>query len=151
MQAKNTMKITPKIGINNLKFGMSRNEVIEILGKPDRVVTDEYDENEEQLEWNELKLRLTFQLDENDRLTYFTSKNKDLEYNEQKVIGFDIQHVKDRTFSELINEWEIEEFELFQTHFDENNWLTLHSEFGEVCEFQMGVPFKNENEYDWPN
>ena len=46
--------------------------------------------------------------------------------------------------------WEIGDYELFQTHFNEPNWLTLHSEFGEIHEIEMGVPFKNENEYDFP-
>jgi hypothetical protein len=145
------MEIKPKIGIDKLKFGMFRKDVLGILGNPDRIMTDEYDENEQKLEWNKLKLRLTFQLDENDRLTYFVSKNPNLNYNGQKLIGIDTEMVKNKIFSELATEWEIEDYELFQTHFYEPFWLTLHSEFGEISEIEMGVPFKNENEYDWPN
>ena len=145
------MEIKPKIGIYNLQFGMFRKNVLEILGNPDRIMTDEYDENEQKLEWNKLKLRLTFQLDENDRLTYFVSKNPNLNYGGQKLIGIDTEIVKNKIFAELVSEWEIEEYDFFQTLFHEPSWLTLHSEFGEISEIEMGVPFKNENEYDWPN
>ena len=145
------MEIKPKIGIYNLQFGMFRKNVLEILGNPDRIMTDEYDENEQKLEWNKLKLRLTFQLDENDRLTYFVSKNPNLNYGGQKLIGIDTEIVKNKIFAELVSEWEIEEYDFFQILFHEPSWLTLHSEFGEISEIEMGVPFKNENEYDWPN
>ena len=144
------MEIKPRIGIENLKFGMYRKDILDILGNPDRIFTDEFDKNEQKLEWNELKLRLTFQLDENDRLTYFLSKNPNLNYAGQKLIGVDTEIVKNNILVEIISEWEIEDFELFQTHFHEPNWLTLHSEFGEISEIEMGVPFKNENEYHWP-
>ncbi len=114
-------------------------------------MTDEYDENEQKLEWNKLKLRLTFQIDENDRLTYIVSKNPKLNYGGQKLIGIDTEIVKNKIFAELATEWEVETYESFQTYFYEPYWLTLRSEFGEISEIEMGVPFKNENEYDWPN
>ena len=145
------MEIKPKIGIDNLKFGMFRKDILEILGNPDRVMMDEYDENEQKLEWNKLKLRLTFQLEENDRLIYFVSKNPNLNYSGQKLIGIDTEIAKNKIFAELASEWEMEEYDFFQTHFHEPNWLTIHSEFGEISEIEMGVPFKNENEYDWTN
>jgi len=144
------MDIRPKIGFDNIKFGMFRKDILEILGNPDRLMTDEYDDNEQKLEWNKLKIRLTFQMDENDRLTYFVSKNPNLNYGGQRLIGVETEIVKNQIFSDLASEWEIGDYELFQTHFNEPNWLTLHSEFGEIHEIEMGVPFKNENEYDFP-
>ncbi|MEF3078373.1 hypothetical protein [Winogradskyella poriferorum] len=144
------MEIKPKIGFDKIKFGMFRNEIIEILGRPDRILTDEYDENEQKLEWNKLKIRLTFQLDENDRLTYLVSKNPNLNYAGQRLIGIETEIAKNKILKELATQWEVENYDFFQTHFHEPNWLTLHSEFGEIDEIEMGVPFKNKNEYDWP-
>jgi len=144
------MDIKPGIGFDDIKFGMSRNKILDILGNPDRIVTDENDEFEQRLEWYELKIRLTFQLDENDRFTYLTSKNEQTEYGGQKIIGLDINEAKDKLFAELISDWEFEDYQLFEIHFNEKLWLTLRSEFEKVMEFEMGVPFKNENEYEWP-
>ena len=147
---KETMEIKPKIGFNNIKYGMYRKDIIAILGKPDRIVTDENDEFEQRLEWNELKIRLTFQLDDNDRFTYLTSKNNETEFKGERIIGMNINDAKNKLFAELITEWEVEDYQFFETHFNEDLWLTLRSEFGKVLEFEMGVPFKNENEYNWP-
>ena len=144
------MEIKPKTGFENIKFGMYRKDIINILGEPDRIITDEYDENEQRLDWNYLKIRLTFQLDENDRLTYFTCKNPSLKFNGHKILGVEINKAKKEIFGSLIVDWEIENYELFNTHFNEKIWLTLHEEFGKVSEFELGVPFKNETEYDWP-
>ena len=144
------MDIKPGIGFDDIKFGMSRNKILDILGNPDRIVTDENDEFEQRLEWYELKIRLTFQLDENDRFTYLTSKNEQTEYGGQKIIGLDINEAKDKLFAELISDWGFEDYQFFEIHFNEKLWLTLRSEFEKVMEFEMGVPFKNENEYEWP-
>ena len=144
------MDIKPGIGFDDIKFGMSRNKILDILGNPDRIVTDENDEFEQRLEWYELKIRLTFQLDENDRFTYLTSKNEQTQYGGQKIIELDINEAKNKLFAELISDWEFEDYQFFEIHFNEKLWLTLRSEFEKVMEFEMGVPFKNENEYEWP-
>ena len=53
-------------------------------------------------------------------------------------------------FENVIKEWEIEDYHSFTAHFNEKLWLTLHSEFEQVTQLELGVPFKNENEYNWP-
>ena len=35
------MEIKPKLGFENIKFGMYRKDIINILGEPDRIITDE--------------------------------------------------------------------------------------------------------------
>ena len=144
------MDIKPEIGFDKIKFGMSRNTILDFLGDPDRIVTDEDDESEQRLEYFDLKIRLSFLLDENDRFTYLTSKNEFTQYNGKQIIGVDINIAKKEIFSELVSEWEIENYQFFETHFNESLWITLRTEFGKVIEFEMGVPFKNENEYRWP-
>ena len=142
------MEIKPKIGFENIKFGMYRKDIINILGEPDRITTDEYDEDEHRLDWNYLKIRLTFQAD--DRFTYFTCKNADLKYNGHNFFDMQIEKAKNEIFGKLAKEWEVEDYEFFQTHFNEKLWLTLRSEYGKVIEFELGVPFKSETEYNWP-
>ncbi|HLV42139.1 MAG TPA: hypothetical protein VKY37_07665 [Brumimicrobium sp.] len=142
------MEVKPRIGIENIKFGMNRTEIVTILGEPDQVIEDTYDEGEYRLEWNELKLRLTFQAE--DRFTYYSSKYPNLMYKGQVFMDENIDKIKADTFGDLKSDWEIDDFETFKTHFEESIFLTLHSEYGKVSTFELGVPFKNETEFDWP-
>lgn len=146
------MEVKPKIGFDNIKFGMLKDEIIAILGEPNQMLVDQYDEGEYRLEWNELKLRLSFQRDH--RFTYYSSKNQKLNYKGHSVIDKDIEEIKSLFFNEFINDsndWEIVDYQTFRTHFIENIFLTLHSEYKKVNEFELGVPFKNETEFDFPN
>ncbi|MBN1251473.1 MAG: hypothetical protein JXR51_02800 [Bacteroidales bacterium] len=144
------MELKPKIGIDNLKFGMSRKEIIAILGEPDRTLTNEDDNNEVMLEWNEKKLRLSFFKDEKDRFGYIRTKNTSLNYNGHEIFDKKIEIVKDEIFGNLINDWEVEDYGFFETHTCEKYWLTLYVEYGIVIDFEIGVPFKNDSDYDWP-
>lgn len=143
------MELKPKIGVDNLKFGMTRKEVITILNEPDRMVTNEDDNNELILEWNSQKLRLTFYQNENDRFGYLRTINPELKLNGQKIIGAQLEFAKNRIFADLISDWEIEEFDFFITYFNEQNWLTLHVEYGIVTDLELGVPFENDEDYKW--
>lgn len=145
------MELKPKIGIDNLKFGMTRKEILEILKEPNRIIKNEDDENELILEWNSEKLRLTFYQNENDRFGYLRTINTELKFNGNKIIGKGLEFVKEQIFENLISEWEIEDYDSFITYFNERNWLTLHVEYGIVTDVELGVPFKNNEEYEWPN
>ncbi len=144
------MEIKPKIGFDDIKFGMHRDDILEILGEPDRIVMDIHDGFEQRLEWNKPKIRLTFHYEENDRLTNIISKNCETQFLGKKLMGMDIREAKSQIFGNLTGNWKVKDYEYFETHFNEDLWLTLCSEFGKVVEVEMGVPFKNEEEYDWP-
>lgn len=145
------MKLKPKIGIDNLKFGMTRKEVIWILNEPDRTLTNEDDENELILEWNSQKLRLTFYKNENERFGYLRTINPELKFNGKEIIGTELEFVKNKIFADLISDWEIDNYDFLTTYFNEQNWLTLHVEYGIVTDFEIGVPFENDENYKWPN
>ncbi|WP_034257688.1 hypothetical protein [Altibacter lentus] len=144
------MKLKPKIGIDNLKFGMSRNEVVEILGEPSRVIIDPSNENDIILEWRDKLLRLTFYQNENDRFGYIRTKNPDLTYNGKKIINSKVDYVKKEVFGDLVKEWEVDDFKFLITHFDIDLWINLDEEYGIVTDFELGVPFLNDIDYDWP-
>ena len=79
------MKINPKIGIDQLIFGMKQKDVENIYGKPTKHFKDE-DQNIIYL-YNDKKLRLTFYEDEEFRLGYIISSSSKLELFETKVIN----------------------------------------------------------------
>ena len=143
------MEIKLKNGIGNLKFGMTENEIIKILGKPNKRFVDEDDDNQIISECNDKKLRLTFYKNFENRLGYLRTKNENLTFNQNKIIGQKTEVVKNYFKNEIID-WEITEYHFFVDYFNENYWLSLHSEFANIVNFEMGVPFNENEEYDWP-
>lgn len=144
------MQLKPKIGIGNLKFGMTQKDILEVLGIPNRKRIDEDDDDEVLLEFNQLKLRLTFYLNEGNRLGYLRTNNVDLTFNGHKIIGTKIDFAKKMIFGSLITNWEIDEHDFFISHSNDEFWITLNEEFGEVIGIELGVTFLNEENYDWP-
>ena len=144
------MNLKPKIGIDNLKFGMSQKEIYEILGMPNRKRIDEDDENQLFLEFNDEKIRLTIYQDENKRLGYIRTINPNIEYNGHKIINSTLEYAQNQIFGEIIKEWEIDDYEFFTTYGNDEFWLTLNVEYGIIISLEIGVPFKNDEEYDWP-
>jgi len=145
------MELKPKIGIDNLRFGMSRKEIIEILGEPDREFQlDDFGDNETVLEWKQKMLRLTFYKEENDRFGYLRTMNSNVSYKGLNILNQEPKLVKEKIFSEL-KEWDKNEFDFLTMYFNENYWLNLNCEYGIVVDLEMGVPFKNDEDYDWPN
>lgn len=145
------MEIFLKTGINDINFGMSPSTVINLLGQPSSIKIDEDDDNRVVWQYNEFKLRLTFYKDYNDRLGYIRSANTNLSYKGRKIINSEINLAKDEIFVDLGKNWEIDEYEFFISHFNEENWLILNEEYGLVSDLEFGVPFKNELEYNWPS
>lgn len=147
------MELKPRIGIDNIKFGMTKSEVIEILGSPDKISNEDYgleEETEELIEWNKPKLRLTFEKSENYRLTYIRVQNDDLVYKGKTILKQTAEYIKQEVFSDISNKWEIEKYHSFDVHSDDENWLSFSIEFGVANEFEFGVTFTDDNEYDWP-
>lgn len=143
------MELKLALGIDNLKFGLKQEEVFSLLGNPNKVHIDEDDEDEMVCDWNDYKFRLTFYKNENLKLGYIRIKNQNLTFNDQKIIGQSIKHVKEVLFAHLDN-WEVDEYEFFSTYFNEKFWLTLHVDYGIIEEVEIGVPLKSNLEYDWP-
>nr|WP_319401670.1 hypothetical protein [uncultured Carboxylicivirga sp.] len=143
------MKILTKIGIDKIKFGMTRPEIEKIIGKPNRIIIDSVDDNELIWEYTDQKIRLTFYQSEGDRLGYIRSSNMNLTINDSKVIDCKIIDVA-KQFETKLESWEKEEYDFFTTYFLERDWLTLKVEYERVTNIELGVPFKNNDEYQWP-
>ncbi len=138
------MKLNPKNGIDKLLFGMKQDNVIAIFGKPNKQFID--DEKNVIYLYNDIKLRLTFYEDEDYRLGYIISSNKELSLLEKIIIGRNINEVK----KELpFNSWEIEDFDSTENHFNESNWLILQSEFDEIIRVEIGAIINDNDEFEW--
>ena len=144
------MEIKLEIGIDNIKFGMKKSEVEQILGQPDRVRIEEDDDNKMMLDYNALNLRLSFYPKEEDKLAYIECSNKNLTFKEKRIIDSNVDVVKKMMFGDEISDWEVSEYRSFTAHFNEKFWFTLQSDYEKVTEIELGVPFENKETYKWP-
>lgn len=142
------MELKPGYGIDEILFGMKENDIISLLGQPDKIYTSEDDEDECFYQYNAQKLRLKFYLEEEGRLGYIYSSSPDLKYK-----GNSILHTPSSGFHELFQskaaDWSKDEYESLEIWFNESLWLTLNFEYDEVSEVEIGVLFKGDDEYDW--
>lgn len=145
------MEIKLGIGLDNIVFGSTESGVEDILGKPDKVILDnEYEENETIFQFNSIKSRLTFYNNHGGKLGYIRSSNPDLHYKNNKLIGIPISEAFE-IFDEVPKEsWQITEYDFWTEYFYEDCWIVLKCNYSEVSEIELGVPFKNKDEYSWP-
>jgi len=141
------MKINPKNGIDKLIFGMKQNDVIAVYGKPDKNYKDE--DNNVIFVYNELKIRLTFYEEEDLKLGYLVASSQDLELFGYRIISRKIADVKKDLAEKGITKFTLDEFDTFENYFNEENWIILQVEFGEVVKFEIGAIINDKDEFDW--
>jgi hypothetical protein len=141
------MKINPKIGIDQLIFGMKQQDVIALYGNPDKQYKD--DDRNVIFLYDSKKIRLTFYEDEQFKLGYLISSNVDLELFSEKIIGNSIQKVQDLLTNKGIKSLETENFDTVDNYFNENNWMIFQVEYNEVIRFELGATINDKDEFDW--
>jgi len=139
------MILKQKFGIDKLLFGMKQKDVEVIYGKANKQYND--DDGNLILVYYQYKMRLTFYEDENLRLGYIISSNPELTIDNKKIIGKNIIEIK----KELSNfkSWDIENFDITENHFNEDNWLIFVTEFDEIIKIEMGAIINNNDEFEW--
>ena len=83
------MNIEVGTGLSNIIFGMTEDEIIAILGKPDRIIT--YREDGEEFLHNSLKLKLFFGFEEDNRLYSIEVFKKEVTFLSTEVIGLPLE------------------------------------------------------------
>lgn len=138
------MNIYPKKGIDQILFGMKPKHVEAVLGKPNKIFEDE--ESNKIYLFDDQKLSLTFYEEEDFRLGYITTTNHAATILDQKIIGMSVLDAK--TSIVAIKNWNIEDFDTFEHHFNEDNWTILVSEFNEITKIEIGAVIVDD-EFIW--
>lgn len=145
------MEIKIGIGIGELTFGMLKPEVEKLMGKPDKAALDQDDDEVEVIwQFNSLKSRISFYSSEEGRLGYIRCSSTDLVYKNNSIIGEKIETVLNLFDMDVTKAWEIEEYDSFVVYFNDLYWLSINCEYEVVTHFEIGVPFLNDDEYNWP-
>ncbi|HEX9981190.1 MAG TPA: hypothetical protein VGB50_11560 [Flavobacterium sp.] len=141
------MILRPKFGVDKLLFGMKREDVIKIYGKADKEFRD--DENNMIWLYNLQQFRLTFYEDEGFRLGYIICTNPTLLVLDRNIIGEDVAEVKAYLQQHGLKDWESEDYDMAENHFNEENWTILQSEFGKIVKIETGAIINDKDEFDW--
>lgn len=135
---KNELKdIKPSFGLGCVKFGISRKEAEELLGKPNEIEKQDYSDSEHTEAWHydDLELSLEFEEEEDWRLVTISVSSEFYEFKGKKLIGID----EDKLMS-LLKELNIDDFEVEELSPIENPSHKL------ISVYDLGINFWFENE-----
>ncbi len=156
---KEQVEILPGIGLGKLKFGMTRDEVQEILGKPNHQEVTHYGEDEsdqsDAWEYHPLRLDLSFEEAEDWRLVIISVSSEDYTFKGSSLIGLDIDELMEELDLLGISDLEIEDMSsednpeqklISSDLLGLNFWL--HKDILE--EIQWGPQFIDDETIKWP-
>ncbi len=143
------MNLLPGIGIEDITFGMTPEDVHRLLGNPDKSITDSDYEERYIVEYNKYYLRLIFYKDEGHKLGYIHTKHPNTVYKNHTIIGKTINEVQNTVFAELGIIWEKDTYDFWNCYYNDNFWITLNEEFGRIKEVEIGVNIDEEDNFVW--
>jgi len=147
------------LGLGIIKFGMSRDQVREILGEPDELELPPYsDEKEDQSEtwhYDDFELSLGFDQEDNWRLGTLAITSENYELLGKGLIGLNKEELISELNSLKIDDLELEDWSSIDIPTQEllgseslgiNFWF----EDNKLSEIQWGPLFIDENTIRWP-
>jgi len=150
-------KIIPGKGIGNILLGMKAADVEKILGQPDDKEIIEYDDGENSctLYYFDLEVDLTFESDDNDRLSFISVENEQFSIEGKIKVGQSKDEVKKLCKELGYSEPELEDMSNDEVpnqellSFDQENinfWFTDDK----LDEIQIGPFWKDDETPIWP-
>lgn len=155
----NLKEIKAGIGLGQLKFGMSRDEVKKLLGEPDEIESYSYAEEDQDLteswHYDELELSLGFDGEEDWKLTTISVTSDFYELKNKRLMGLSkedlLTALSELDFADLdIDDWEsddnTEQTLISSDSFGMGFWV----EDGFLIEIQWNPLFSDEDTIVWP-
>ena len=149
------MEIKPGYGLDNIVFGMTKRELIDILGEPDETRLENNEEDlEEVLRYNKLKTCFSFDYEDEDEskklLSWIESENPDLTLFNSAVIGQSEEDITETLSSNKIDDSYVEEDLYIDTLFSDEENLEFEIIYGTVSRIMFGPYYDEEDEIIWP-
>ncbi|WP_010605283.1 hypothetical protein [Pseudoalteromonas maricaloris] len=142
------MEITLGYGIDSILFGLTEQQVIAALGKPDKTFFT--DEENKRLQFNELLLELSFESENAHRLGWIEVHNKNVTIFGHQLIGKAMAEVVSILRAELDTEPTIDDYGSFISVTFEKEWLELQFSFNKLTNINFGVLYGKNDEPEWP-
>jgi len=141
------MEILIGKGIGNFSFGLSKNEIQLIQGKPDKIYTDDYEDVF--VVYNSIKA--TFKIESNNKFGWLETSNKDVTIFNISPWSIEQKELVTK-ITEILNETpEVEDYGSFESITFNKSWLELQFEYGKLKEINLGVLYDENNNTIWPN
>lgn len=158
---KNIKEIIPGVGIGDIKFGMSREEVRKIAGKPEDIENlpgfeEEISDTLESWHYDEYEFSLVFDADYDWKMVSIAVSDPFFTFHGKSIVGMDKQEVMDLleqhnieiSSIEDVSDLENPDLELIES---ENEGLMIWLEEGEVIEMQILPDVEDDGEtVIWP-
>lgn len=152
--------IVAGIGLGKLKFGMERNTVQLIFGKPEEKQNYSYTKEEDDLteswHYDELELSLGFNQEDDWRLIEIAITSQDYRFREFSPIGLSKQQLIDKLKEKKVNDLQFEEWTTIESQSHEllsSESLGMNFWFDEniLTEVQWGPLFLDDETINWPD
>ena len=143
------MNVLPKIGTESIRFGATEAEAIALLGNPDKTYLT--DEGCKRLQFNSLRLELSFEPENENRLGWIEIHDPDSSLGGRNLIGASQDEALAFVTEFLGGDPEIEDFGSFLSASYEGHWVELQCQFGILDCINLGVPFDESDQPIWPS
>lgn len=142
------MNINIGIGYGNILFGMTTEDVVNVLGQPSRIVNAR-DDGFEYI-YNSLKIKLFFGYEEDERLYSIEVFNNTATVFSTEFIGMPFEKFKIFMKSNEHSHFEYDNYDYFFTVFYEELNATFTVEFDEITSLEFSPLFKDDDTILWP-
>jgi len=127
------------VGLDDMKFGMSEENIVDIYGKPDKIYLTE-DENTRYV-YNELLLELSFEKENNNLLGWIEVHNPNALLKGQQLIHLTKEKVLSFLSTFINEEPEIDDYGSFLSITYNDIWLELQFSFDRLRNINFGDIF----------
>jgi hypothetical protein len=142
------MKIIPKVGLDNLKFGLTSQEVKTILGNPSHEFTDEF--GDLHLCYQGKGLAVKIEKENGNRAGWIMISDPSVSILDIQPIGEPIENIISHFQNHLSDTIESEDYGIWTSRTFENNWIEIQETLGFVTEINIGVPYDENDNAIWP-
>lgn len=153
-------EIIPGVGVGDIKFGITRDELLVMLGEPNVIDRFSYihdgEDWTETWEYNNLGLSFGFDEDNDWRLSLITISSRDFEFGNRILIGLSKDDLKNiisdmNVFDLIYENCPIEEAPTHELLSSDSLGMNFWFDDDEVSEVQLGPLFFDPNTIRWPD
>ncbi len=142
------MEITLGKGLDNIVFGKSKEDIIDMLGWPDK--SYETDMGSTRLQFNDLKIELSFEPENSNKFGWLEIHNSNAKLFGKNLIGCQLKDVLAFIDSKLNEQPQIEDYGSFISYAYNTQWLELQFQFNVLTNILIGVLYGDNDEPIWP-
>lgn len=125
-------------GMGEFKFGMTPDDIYDLVGIADEIINTEFDPNLVVHKHNSIKTSFTFNKSNNLKLQFIRSRYPNLYLNGILVVGISVSEMFQALPEEMTNCWEISNHWVDTQYFIEDWSLAFKEEFGEIHSVEFG-------------